>query len=51
MRLVALLTKYRPSEGFWLVLSLILLVGAVAVPAAPWTALDPAAFGRFDADR
>jgi hypothetical protein len=46
MRLIAYLTKNRPSDGFWLVLSLIALVLMVALPAAAWTGLEAAAFGR-----
>ena len=46
MRLIAYLTKNRPPDGFWLVLSLIALVLIVALPAAAWTGLEAAAFGR-----
>jgi hypothetical protein len=46
MKLIALLTKYRPSDGFWVVVGLIALGLTVALPAAAWTGLEHAAFGR-----
>jgi len=46
MKRTPLLTRYRPSEGFWLVLSLLALVLVVALPAAAWTHLEALAFGR-----
>ena len=46
MRLISYIAKHRPSDGFWLVVSLIALVLIVALPAAAWTGLEAAAFGR-----
>jgi hypothetical protein len=48
MRLFDFLATHRPSEGLWLVIGLIALFLVVALPAAAWSSLEAAAYGRFD---
>lgn len=51
MKLIERATRYRPSEGAWLVITLVLLGLIVALPAAAWSQLDAAAFGYSFANR
>ena len=46
MKLFVYLARRRPSDGVWLLISLLALVLMVALPAAAWTRLDAAALGR-----
>lgn len=51
MKRIAHLTKYRPSDAFWLLVTVIALALVVAAPAAAWIQLESALYAGTEALR
>jgi hypothetical protein len=48
MKPIPRIAKYRPSDAFWLVATLLALGLAVAAPASAWVGLEAALYAGID---